>query len=94
MNSEKIPHASGGFDFWLVPNQGSPVLDKAGNQRLRKHMKADIRRLHIIYNIGPGIPGIKQDGMFVYMLSGIPDTKEATQSQKTWTTQANNVSIF
>ena len=34
-------HASGGFDCWLVPNKGSPVLDKAGNQIVRKHTKGN-----------------------------------------------------
>ena len=47
----KSLYASGGFDCWLVPNKGSPVLDKAGNQRLRKHMNLNITRSHLIYVI-------------------------------------------
>ena len=56
----KSPHGSGGFDFWVVPNQRSAVLDKLGNQRIRNHMKSDATTFCIIY-----IMAIKKDGLLI-----------------------------
>ena len=43
LNMKKSPHGSGGFDFWVVPNQRSAVLDKLGHLRIRNHMKSEMK---------------------------------------------------